>query len=435
MKSPYVATTRPLDRRSLLKGAGISLALPWLEAMLPAFAQARNLETPGPPRRFVGMMTNMGILPEFFFPTTPGKDYESTPYLEILKEHRADLTVFSGVALPGVNGGHASEKSFLTGAPGASSGTFRNSISLDQVMAEKVGGQTRLGSLAIMIGSDNLSLSWTRSGSMIPPVTSPVKMYQQLFVEDTPQAKAAAVQRLKDNRSMLDSLTEKTRRMQREVGAADRDRLDQYFTGLRELEQRMATAEGWIGKPKPKVSLAKPEEITDRNNLPKNDRAMFDLVRLALETDSTRIVTIAASLAGVTPTVIPGVKTNTHQLSHHGHREEKMNELRLIEEAQFRDLAAFLTGLRGTQEQGFTLLDRTSVLYGTNMGSANAHSTDNLPVLLAGGGFKHGLHLAFDRKNNYPLTNLHVTLLQRLGIETDKFSSGTTTMRGVEMVG
>ncbi len=418
-----------MDRRSFLQGTGGFLALPFLEAMLPRL----NAAAAEPPRRFVGMMTNMGILPEYFFPKTAGRDYEDTPYLDLLKEHRADMTVFSGVSLPGVDGGHAAEKSFLTGAPGASRGSFKNSISLDQVMAEKVGGGTRLASLAIMIGTENISLSWTRSGSMIPPVISPVKLYQQLFVEDTAEAKASAVQRLKDDRSLLDSLREKTKRLEREVGAADRARLDQYFTSVRELEQRLATAEGWLGQAKPKVSAAKPQELSDRNDLPKNDRAMFDLVRLALETDSTRIVTIAASTGSITPRMIPGVKSNTHELTHHGHREEKMGELRLIEEAQFRDLSNFLTGLRGAAEQGTNLLERTAVLYGTNMGSANAHSNDNLPALLAGGGFKHGQHLAFDTKKNYPLTNLHVSLLQRLGIEAGSFSSGTSTMRGMEM--
>ncbi|MDB6120233.1 MAG: hypothetical protein JWO08_4014 [Verrucomicrobiaceae bacterium] len=425
-----VSLRTPLDRRAFLRASGTLLALPFLEAMLPRLGAA----TPAQPRRFVGMMTNMGIMPEFFFPMTAGRDYESTPYLDILKDHRADMTVFSGVSLPGVDGGHASEKSFLTGAPGASRGTFRNSISLDQVMAEKVGGDTRLASLSLMIGSENLSLSWTRSGSMIPPVISPVKLYQQLFVEDTPQAKATAVQRLKDDRSLLDSLREKARRLERGVGAADRERLDQYFTSVRELEHRLATAEGWIGKPKAKVDAPKPDEISDRNDLPKNNRVMFDLVRLALETDSTRIVTIAASVGSITPRTIPGVKSNTHELTHHGHREEKVGELRLIEAAQFHDLAGFLTGLRGVSEQGSTLLDRTAVLYGTNMGSANAHSNDNLPALLAGGGFKHGQHLAFDAKKNYPLTNLHVSLLQRLGIGAGGFASGTTTMRGLDMV-
>jgi hypothetical protein len=425
-----IALRSPLSRRTFLRSTGAALALPFLEAMMPRLGAA----TPTPPRRFIGMMTNMGILPDQFFPTTAGRDYENTPYLEILKEHRDNLTVFSGVSLPGVDGGHAAEKSFLTGAPGASRGSFRNSISLDQFMAEKVGSETRFPSLALMIGSDNLSLSWTRSGSMIPPQSSPLKLYQQLFIEDTTEGKALAVQRLKEDRSLLDSLREKSKRLEREVGAADRERLDQYFTSVRELEHRLAAAEGWVNQPKPVVKTPKPEEIGDRNDLPKCNRVMFDLVRLALETDSTRIVTVCASLAGITARTIPGVKSNTHELTHHGNREEKLDELRRIESAQFHDLAAFLTGLRQTGEQGGTLLDHSSVLYGTNMGSANAHSNDNLPVLLAGGGFKHGQHLAFDRKHNHPLSNLYVSLIQRMGIKAGSFSSGTTTMKGLEMV-
>lgn len=432
MESPHFNLRNPLSRRTCLKAAGATLALPFLESMMPRLRAADA--APESPRRFVGMMTNMGIMPEFFFPETAGTDYETTPYLDLLKDHRDDMTVFSGVSLPGVDGGHASEKSFLTGAPGASRGSFKNSISLDQAMAEKIGGETRLGSLAIMIGTENLSLSWTRSGSMIPPVISPVKLYEQLFVEDTPEAQATAVRRLKEDRSLLDRLREKARRLESQVSAADRDRLDQYFTSVRELEQRLATAEGWLGKPKPKIDAEKPHELNDRNDLPTNNRVMFDLVQLALESDSTRIVTIAASTGSITPRSISGVKTSTHELTHHGRREEKVNELRLIEEAQFRDLSTFLSGLRSSTEQGVTLLDRTAVLYGTNMGSANAHSNDNLPALLAGGGFKHGQHLAFDTKKNYPLTNLHVSLLQSLGIEADQFSSGTATMRGLEEV-
>ncbi len=426
----HISLRSPLSRRTFLRSASAALALPFLEAMMPRLGAAAA----APPRRFVGMMTNMGILPDLFFPTTAGRGYESTPYLELLKDHRADMTVFSGVSLPGVDGGHAAEKSFLTGAPGASRGSFRNSISLDQYLAEKVGSETRFPSLALMIGSDNLSLSWTRNGSMIPPQSSPLKLYQQLFIEDTAEGKALAVQRLKEDRSLLDSLREKSRKLEKEVGAADRERLDQYFTSVRELERRLAAAEGWVNQPKPVVKAAKPEEIGDRNDLPKTNRVMFDLVRLALETDSTRIVTVCASLAGITPRTIPGVKSNTHELTHHGNREEKLDELRRIEEAQFRDLAVFLTGLRQSGEQGRTLLDQTSVLYGTNMGSANAHSNDNLPVLLAGGGFRHGQHLAFDRKKNHPLSNLYVSLAQRMGMETGSFSSGTATMPGLEMV-
>jgi len=433
MNHPYVSTRSGLSRRTFLRAAGVTLALPFLEAMRPSFASARGVETPEAPRRFVGMMTNMGILPQHFFPEASGLDYVSTPYLDLLKEHRADMTVFSGVSLPGVDGGHAAERSFLTGAPGASRGSFKNSISLDQVMAEKIGADTRFPAIAVMIGSDNLSLSWTRNGSMIPPQTSPLKLYQQLFVDDTAEGKAAAERRLKEDRSLLDSLQAEAKKLEKSVCAADRERLDQYFTAVRELEARLAKAEGWVKIPKHKVASPPPAEIEDRNDLPKNSAVMLDLLRLALETDSTRVITVAESLASITPRTIPGVQSNTHELSHHGNREEKLAELRRIEEAQFQQLARFLAGLRAAREGEHSLLERTAVLYGTNMGSANSHSNDNLPVLLAGGGFKHAGHLAFDRKKNYPLTNLHVSLLQRLGIEMGQFSSGASTMRGLDL--
>jgi hypothetical protein len=420
MKSPH--------RRQFLKAAGVTLALPFLESLQPAWARLAP-----PPRRFVGMMTNQGILPEFFFPKEAGKEYTPTPYLEILKDHLKDMTIFSGVSLPGVDGGHASERSFLTGAPGASRGSFRNSISLDQFAAEHISGDTRFPSLSLMIGNDSLSLSWTRNGSMIPPDQNPLKLYQKLFVEDSPQGKAAAHQRLKEDRSLLDSLSEEAKRLEDRVTASDRDRVDQYLTSVRDLEKRLAKAEKWIDVPKPKTAAKAPPDGVDRNDLPAHSKMMLDLVRLALETDSTRIVTVCTSLASVTPRTIPGVRNNTHELTHHGNQPEKMNELRLIEEAIFRAVGDLLTGLRSAKEQGTTLLDRTIVLFGTNMGSANSHSNDNLPALVAGGGFKHAGHLAFDRKKNYPLSNLYVSILQRLGIQTDRFSSGSGTMQGLEL--
>ena len=432
MRAPFISTTRPLPRRTFLKGAGISLALPMLDAMLPSFARAATTDVQ-PPRRFVGMMTNMGILPQFFFPEGEGQGYAPSPYLEFLKEQRDQLTVFSGVSLPGVDGGHAAEKSFLTGAPGASRGSFKNTISLDQVMAEKIGGDTRFPSLTLMVGAEMMSCSWTRSGSMIPPERSPLNLFQQLFVENTAEEKAAATRRLQEDRSLLDSLRERTRRLERSVGAADRDRLDQYFTSVRDLEKRLAKATDWVDRPKPKVAAAAPEEVKDTHDLAKNERVMFDLVRLALETDSTRIVTICLNTGTLTPRQIPGVKTMCHELTHHGNREDRLGELRLIEEAQFSALGELLKGMDAAREQGSSLLDRTAVLYGTNMGSANSHANDNLPVLLAGGGFRHAGHLAFDRKKNYPLTNLYVSLLQSLGVEASNFSSGTGTMRGIEL--
>jgi hypothetical protein len=425
------SAARPgLDRRMFLKAAGVALALPLLDAMV---ARGATPAAANPPRRFLGIMTNMGILPQYFFPTTPGRDYESTPYLDLLKEHRNDMTVFSGVSLPGVDGGHATEKSFLTGAPGASRGVFKNSVSLDQVMAEEIGGDNRFPALTLMVGSENLSLSWTRSGCMIPPTTSPLKLYESLFVEDTPASRTAAERRLGEDRSLLDGLRDQAKDLQGSVGTRDRQRLDQYFTSVRDLERRLAKSEAWINRPKPKVATARPAEIKDRNELVTNNQVMFELVRLAFETDSTRVITVALSTGSLTPTQIPGVNTTIHPMTHHGGREAVLAELRRVEEAQFKVFAELLTGLRGAKEGDKTLLDQTAVLYGTNMGSANAHSSDNMPVILAGGGFRHGSHLAFDRKNNYPLSNLYVTLLQHLGIEKGAFSSGTSTMRGLEM--
>jgi len=427
-----IATRTPIRRRTFLRGAGAVLALPFLEAMLPRLGRAAS--THSPPRRFVGMMTNMGILPEFFFPSEPGRNYEATPYLDLMKTHRDRMTVFSGVSLPGVDGGHEAEKCFLTGAPGASRASFRNSISLDQVMAEKIGANARFPSLSLMIGSGNLSLSWTRSGSMIPPIVSPLSLYQQLFVEDTAEGKAESLRRLKRDRSLLDGLREQFRKLQQQVSTADRERLEQFATAVRDLEKSLAASEGWLTRAKPHTTAPPPKEIADTNDLQQNARVVFDLVRLALETDSTRVVTVCLSTGNLSPKNIAGVSNSTHPLTHHGRQPEKIAELRRIEEAHFRVLNDFLSGLSETREHDMSLLERTACLYGTNMGSANAHSNDNLPVLLVGGGFKPVGHLAFDKKNNYPLSNLYVSLLQRMGIESDAFASGSGTMRGLEML-
>jgi hypothetical protein len=425
-----IATRIPLSRRTFLRAAGATLALPFLESMLPRIGNAAE---PEPPRRFVGMMTNMGILPEYFFPKNTGRDYDLPYYLELLKDHRNDMTIFSGTSFPGVDGGHASEKSFLTGAPGASRGSFKNSVSLDQVMAEQLGSATRFPSLTIMIGTESLSLSWTRSGSMIPAVVSPLKLYNQLFVEDTPAGKAAARRRLQQDRSLLDGLRDQYKALQQSVTVADRERLDQFATAVRDLEKSLAAAEGWIDRPKPKVTVKAPAETADHNDLVFNSKVMLDLVRLALETDSSRIVTVAFSTTSLT-CKLPGITSSTHPLTHHGQQPDKIAQLKTIEGAQFAAVADFFAGLKEAKEQNIPLFDRTACVFGTNMGSANSHSNTNLPVLLAGGGFKHGQHLAFDTQKNYPLSNLYISLLQRIGLPMDRFSSGTATMQGLEMV-
>lgn len=222
---------------------------------------------------------------------------------------------------------------------------------------------------------------------------------------------------------MLDFVGEQSQRLNRSLSPADRQRLDQYFTSVRELERRMHSAQEWEYKPKPKVEAPPPDDIDDIRQFVQKSRLMFDVIKLALETDSSRIISLF-----IDTTVI-------HNITHHGNRPEVLDELRHHEAGQFDALNQFLTSLHETHEEGQSLLDRTMVLYGTCMGSANSHSNANLPALLAGGGFKHGQHLAFDTENNYPLSNLYVSMLQRLGIETDKFSTATGTMTGLEVRG
>jgi hypothetical protein len=383
----------------------------------------------------VAVQTNMGIMPEFFFPKATGPDYEPTPYLDLLKDHRTDLTVFSGVSHPGVDGGHMAEESFLSAAPHPGSGAFKNTISLDQFAAERIGGRTRFPSLTLLVSSEgHYGMAFTRGGVKIPGEMSPAALYRRMFVQGTPAEVDARVEDLRRGRSLLDFVGESAGRVRRDVGPKDRDRLDQYFTAVRELEGQLAAAQEWERRPKPKAPAPPPTDVADRRRLIERTRLMFDMVRLALETDSTRLVTVFVNTSTIVP-MIPGVTRETHSLTHHGNQPETVAELRKVEEAQFKALAELLAGLKVVAEKGETLLDRTMVLYGTCMGSANAHSNTNLPVLLAGGGFKHVGHLAFDRQRNYPLPNLFVSMLQRLGVEADRFASGTGTMRGLEMAG
>jgi hypothetical protein len=416
-----ISTQRALSRRTFLKAAGTTLALPWLEAMCPAFAKAEAAKKI--PRRMVAIETNMGIMPQFFFPEKAGRDYALTPYLEKLATHRQQMTIFSGTSHPGVTGAHAAERCFLTATPHPERGGFRNGVSLDQVAAEQLGNETRFPSLTLAMSSEGgPTLSYTRSGAPIPPDKSPRKLFEKLFVQGKPAEIAANVEALRQGRSLLDFVGGQTKRLNRLLSRADQQRMDHYYTSVRELEQRLHSSEAWEYKPKAVVQAQPPADIDDARQFVRRTQIMLDVVNLALETDSTRFVTLF-----IDTTVI-------HNMTHHGNRAETIQELRNHEEAQFGALNNFLSSLAGTKEDGDTLLDRTMVLYGTPMGSANSHSNINLPVLLAGGGFKHGQHLAFDTKNNYPLPRLFISMLQRLGIETDEFSTAKGTMNGMELV-
>ncbi len=419
--------SRALSRRTFLRGSGVAMALPLLDAMLPgrlARGAARNL----PPRRMVAVCSNLGFHTPFLFPEQPGKNYQPTPYLEVLKSLRDDLTVFSGVSHPAVDGGHAAEMSFLTAAPHPGSPNFKNSISLDQLMAERIGAETRYAHLTLSTSGGLSGLSWTRGGVRIPSDGKPSKVFERLFLSGG----GNSGRRLRDGKSIMDLVGEQARQMQREVGNDDRHKLDEYFTSVRELEQRLVRGQEWIRKPKPKVDVPPPKDITDHADMIGQIRLMFDLMHLALKTDSTRIITFFLSgMGGIVPK-IPGVSDDWHNLSHHGQDPTKIEHLKLIEMAEFEGLRDFLLKLKGTQEHEQTLLDGTMVLFGSHLGNSSSHNTRNLPIVLAGGGFRHGQHLAFDRQNNTPACNIHVSMLQQMGLEINSFGSSTGTLTGLE---
>lgn len=238
--------------------------------------------------------------------------------------------------------------------------------------------------------------------------------------------------RLADGQSVLDSVREQARKMVRTLGSGDREKLDEYFTSVRELEHRLAQAEAWSQKPKPTVNVKPPVNVQNGADLIGKNRVWFDLIHLALQTDSTRLITLQLLGTSSVPP-IAGVNQGHHDLSHHGQDPTKIAQLKVLEIEKLKTLRDFFALLKSTHEDGETLLDRTTVFFSSNLGDAGKHSVKNLPVLLAGGGFRHGQHLAFDQNHHPPLCNLFVSMLQRVDIETDQFGSSTGTLNGLEM--
>lgn len=413
-----IATKQHLDRRAFLRGAGTVLSLPFLEAMVPAFATRAQAAVAQPPPRFLAMCATLGFHTPFLFPQETGVDYTLTPYLEPLKDLRGDFSVISGLQHDEQNGanGHTSEMTWLTSAKHPGLAGFKNTISIDQLIAEHVGTETRFPSLILGTGSD--SLSWSSSGVPLPAESSPSKAFQQLFVDGTKTEIEAQVRSLKRGRSILDTVTGQARKLQRELGKRDQEKLDEYFSAVRDLEGRLVQNEAWAQKPKPKMDVRPPTDIQSRTDAIGKMKLMQDLVVLALQTDSTRTITLRLSGMNAVPE-IEGVKNDWHNLSHHGQDPAKIDELKVIEKAEFTAFADFLTKLKAA-----SLLDSTAVLFGSNLGNASAHNTANLPLVLAGGGFKHGRHIAID-KEKHVFSNLFVSLAQRMGVQADKFGFST----------
>jgi hypothetical protein len=437
-RAPFITTREAVSRRRFLQGAGVVMSLPFLEAMIPRTARAASsstLASNAAPRRMFGICNNLGLLPDQFFPTGTGRDYVASSYLKLLEAHRNDFTVISGVSHPNVDGGHPADISFLTAAPHPASSSFRNTISLDQYIAERIGTLTRFPSITLAVNGAARSLSWTGTGVAIPPEERASEVFNQLFLQGTPEQVEAQVHRLDTGRSILDAVATQAKELQHDVGARDRNRLEQYFTSVRDLENRLQESREWERRPKPVVSYAVPAGLTAPTQYMDKVKAMYDLARLAFETDSTRSITLMLNSVATPVITLRGatITDSYHNLSHHGKSEDKLAQLKVLDEWHMKLLANLFSDLKSVEEGGESLLDRTMILYGSNLGDANAHSTTNLPTLFAGGGFHHGQHLAFDRAQNYPLPNLFVSMLQRMGLEDEKFASSTGSMRGLEM--
>ncbi|MCB1278199.1 DUF1552 domain-containing protein [Prosthecobacter sp.] len=411
-----------LSRRAMLRGAGITLGLPLLEAMTPAFAAVKESKQA---KRFVGVSMSLGLHNPNLVPEGAGRDYKPSRYLKSIQDLREDFTVVSGSSHPGVTGGHTAEGSIYSACPNARGATSRNTISLDQLMAKHLGHETRFPSLVLNTNSQT-SPSYTENGSMIPAENSAMRLFTRLFVNDSPAEQERQAELIRSGRSVMDIVGAEAKSLQRELGAGDRDKLDAWFTSVRDLEQRLALNEAWTHKPKPKVSLQPPTKIP-RDNEVAVDGIFLDIIHMALATDSTRFITL--HITGNSVQGIEGVDESYHSLSHHGMDEEKLAQLAIVEQGVINQWGGFLRKLKADK-----LLNDTMVLLTSNLGNASAHDNKNMPVLFAGGGFKHGQHLAFDQKNNYPLPNLYLSALQRLGMEEEKFATSSGTMSGLEMV-
>ncbi len=434
--SPFFASRRRLDRRTFLRGAGVAMGLPLLDSMMPRSLRAAaagadaGSESSGDVRRMVAICSPLGIHTPYLFPEKTGADYEVTPYLEPLEPLRRKFSILSGLHHPDVDGGHSAEMSFLTGAAHPGQPSFRNTISVDQYAAERIGHQTRVASLAL--SANGAGLSYTRSGVRIPPEQRPSQLFARLFLEGTEAEKAAQMRRIQDGQSIMDLVREQTAQVTKTLGREDHQTLDQYFTSVRELEQRLVSAEEWALRPKPVVDREPPTDIEDRADFTGRMRLIYDLIFLAIQTDSTRLITFCGA-GGNEVVDLEGVDDGWHNLSHHGKDPDKISKLAIIEKEEMRLFAEFLQQLDSAREGEHTLLDQTAILLGSNLGNASSHNNTNLPVITAGGRMKHAGHLAFAEEKAPPLANLFVTYLQHLGLEDDEFSTGRGTMPGIAM--
>ena len=404
-----------IDRRHFLRGLGITLALPAFESLNVGFAAT----TPkADPRRLFCIGNHLGFWPGGFFPTAEGRDYAISKTLAPLQAHRGNFTVFSHLD-HGAKGGHGAVHSFLTGVKKDESAGFpEKNISIDQVAAEQVGAATRYPSITAGIG-EGTDMCWNRAGVRIPPVNNPARLFDALFVEAGAGATAAERERLSHRASVLDALRESAKQLGGNLDAADRGKLDQYLTSVRDVERRLKMSELWLGRPKPKSPI---DPVKDAERMQIEEIPLFlDLLTLALQTDSTRVATFEVPLQFHTNDLDVG---SYHGLSHHSKAEGLLTQLQIVEKYLMTQFAHLFGKLK---EAG--VMDNTLVVIGSGMGNASNHSNRDLPVLLAGGGLKHQGHLVCpaEERKRIQLSNLWLSTLHWFGAERERFGRSTGT--------
>lgn len=427
-----------LNRRFFLRASGVSIALPLLESLgRRAFAQtaatgtfaAEGKDRGSDPMRMVCIGNLLGFYPGTFFPKTTGRGYDLPKSIESLKRHQDHITIFSGLD-HGVKGGHFAMSSFLSGVRTADAKAMpEGNITVDQRAAETVAGATRFPTL--VLGSESgihegCLMSWTRSGTRVPPMSTPRELFRKLFVSDRAADLTGARNQDDMKDSILDMVQEDARSLDRRLGKRDREKLAEYFASVRDVEKQIGLRRTWAGVAKPTPSIKEPVNRDFVSDLP----IMYDLIALALQTDSTRIATL--EIGGDFEASSFDLKSGYHALSHHGMKEEAIQGLTIMERYQSEQFTRFLDTLKAIEVGSGTLLDKCMVLFGSGMGNANAHTNSNLPIVLAGGGFKHGEHKNYPASglNRQPLCNLYLSMLQSFGVEVDSFGTSTSTLSG-----
>ena len=418
-------------RRFVLSSVGASLSLPFLPSLMAhssGVGSALRLATGAGEgaRRFVAVGNLLGYQQKSFFPDTAGKAYETTTLLKPLQANRSNMTVYRGLD-HGIKGGHFAVHSFLSGVLHHQAQDMPDgNITIDQFIADQVGVQTRFPSLTV--GSEGgihggCQIAWTRSGVRVPPITGPAELFDRLFVTDSAEVQVQKARRVRVHSSVLDAVLEDANRLSGRVNREDRDKLDEYFASVRDVEKRLELRERWVEQTKPEAPFGRPADTNTVDDLP----LLYELIALALQTDSTRVATL--EIGGSFLPQHLGIDRGYHSMSHHGNDPDTISELIKLETYQIEHFGKFLARLAEIPDGDSNLLDSTAVLFGSGMGNGHSHTNTDLPIILAGGGYPHGQYrnVVEERGQKQPLCNLYVDIAQRMGLEVDSFGTSTGT--------